>query len=136
MGAEPAQREVLRMFDQLDCTVTALLPGDDGLLEDSVLADLGEATRGAARYAASPTELGARLRKLLAQRPVGADLTLYQPGFPHAQLRPISLARIETGPASGRLANRCLGFLQSAVPAAGGGERSARTHSLPKPVIG
>ncbi|MFI1927990.1 bis-aminopropyl spermidine synthase family protein [Streptomyces sp. NPDC020377] len=118
---EPAQREVLRMFDRLDCTVTALLPGDDGLLEDSVLADLGEATRGAARHDASPTELGAQLRGLIAQRSAGADLLLYQPGFPHAQLRPISLARIETGPASRRLANRYLGFLQSAVPAAGGG---------------
>ncbi|QJT06284.1 bis-aminopropyl spermidine synthase family protein [Streptomyces asoensis] len=120
-GGEPAQREVLRMFDRLDCTVTALLPGDDGLLEDSVLADLAEATRDAARYAASPTELGARLRRLLAQRPAGADLSLYQPGFPHAQLRPISLARIVTGPESRRLASRYLGFLQSAVPAEGGG---------------
>lgn len=120
-GGERAQREVLRMFDRLDCTVTALLPGDDGLLEDSVLADLGEATLGAARHAASPTELGAQLRRLLARWPAGADLLLYQPGFPHAQLRPISLARVETGPASRRLASRYLGFLQSAVPTAGGG---------------
>ncbi|MEU9313228.1 bis-aminopropyl spermidine synthase family protein [Streptomyces sp. NPDC048256] len=126
-GEEPAQREVLRMFDRLDCTVTALLPGDDGLLEDSVLADLGEAARGAARHDASPTELGAQLRTLIAQRPAGADLLLYQPGFPHAQLRPISLARIETGPASRRLASRYLGFLQSAVPAAGGGRKPSVT---------
>ncbi|MBK3631382.1 bis-aminopropyl spermidine synthase family protein [Streptomyces sp. MBT97] len=113
---EPAQREILRMFDRLDCTVTALLPGDDGLLDDSVLADLGAATREAARRAASPTELGAWLRSLLARRPAGADLLRYQPGFPHAQLRPISLARVETGPASRRLASRYLRFLQSAAP--------------------
>ncbi|MFJ4621923.1 hypothetical protein [Streptomyces sp. NPDC088812] len=79
-----------------------------------------KAHRDAARHAASPAELGARLRSLLARRPADADLSLCQPGFPHVPLRPLSLARIGTGPESGRLASRYLDFLQSAVPAESG----------------
>ncbi|MEV1156007.1 bis-aminopropyl spermidine synthase family protein [Micromonospora chokoriensis] len=114
-GATDAEvhREVWQALDRLGCTVTALLPCDELMLATDFRADLAAITREAAGRGLSPAELSESLRHL-ADSP-RADLFTAKPGFPDIALRPATLARVETGPQSARLARRQLRFLQSAV---------------------
>src|SRR5204863_4271595 len=113
LGDREVFKDMTRMLDRLDCVVTALVPADDFLLDDALLASLGRVVADAAEHDAAPEDVAERLREL-GRDPSWAPLTLRN-GYPDVPFRSGLVARVETGPESVALARRTLRFLQRAA---------------------
>jgi hypothetical protein len=108
-----ALEEVYRAVARMDCVITALLPGEDLLLSDDLLAKYARVVAESAAAGDPPDGTAERL-KALATEP-GADLLVRKQGYPNLPLRPLTVMRIETGPTSARSARRIQGFMQRAA---------------------
>ena len=114
-GMTPRQvlEDLSRTVARLDCVVTALVPCEDLLLGDDLMAKLANVLRESAAAGDSPQRTADRLSPL-AEAP-DADLWVRKHGYPFLPLLPNPVIRLETGPQSVSTARRVRGFLQRAA---------------------
>lgn len=103
-------RSLLKMFERLDCHVTAVLPCDELALSTELLEHFEMTIQRCAESGATFDEMGAELTELAS---AGLDLFTGKHGFPHIRLEPALLVRVVPGDDSRRLASRERRLLRS-----------------------